>query len=89
MLTLFRRYDTLFLPVALVANEDLVYSFRRMLFYVRKPRSNVYIVLVPYTTYVEEHSDAEPCARMADCDLLSKLLRSVTSYTRRIPMAPL
>lgn len=42
LLSLFGRNSSLLLPVTLVANQNLVYPFARVLFDVRKPSADIY-----------------------------------------------
>lgn len=89
-LALFCGDCALFLPVALVADEDLVDAFGGVLLDVGEPCADICMGasatgILPLTIIVA----LRPRAQSVMFNVLSKLLWSVTSYTSRIPMAPL
>jgi hypothetical protein len=91
LLTLLLRDDLLVRPVALVSDEDLVDTFRGVLLDVRVPRPDVYAERRMSTTVergISEEKVRQEGAIRNEQDALLKLLSSVTSYTRRIPIAP-
>lgn len=83
------RYGALLFPIAFVANEDLVDALGGVLFDVREPCPYICESRVSNATLQTRDLAARSLWPADIPNVLSKLRLSVTSYTKRIPMAPL